>query len=366
MTNFDLFALPQQLMTSLKKMKYETPTPVQAEVIPLALQGLDILATAQTGTGKTAAFGIPLVTKVLTTEKGSCLVLTPTRELAVQVINVLHQLLGFKTPIKTALLIGGEPMFKQFQQLKANPRIIVGTAGRIYDHLNRKSLTLKDTNLLILDEIDRMLDMGFGIQLDKILKYLTNQHQTLMFSATLPSEILKISEKYLVNPKRVTIGTVNKPVDEVHQEIIRVAESDKYEKLLGELDKRQGSIIVFVKTKYATERLAQKLLKQEHNVEAMHGDLRQRKRDKVIHAFRQKRYRIMVATDIAARGLDIAHVEHVINYDLPQCPEDYIHRIGRTGRAGAQGSALSFISPADNKKWKAINLLLDPQSSRTN
>lgn len=364
MEHFNQFDLPEVLKASLANMNFTVPTPVQAKVIPLALQGRDVLASAQTGTGKTGAFVVPLVTKILANSRTGALVLTPTRELAVQVIKVIHQMLGQKSPVKTALLIGGEPMPRQYDQLKARPSIIVGTPGRINDHLKRGTLMLHNTELLVLDEADRMLDMGFGVQLDEIVKYLTKKRQTLMFSATMPPQIIKVSKKYLENPERVEVGEANKVATKIKQEIVHTTEAKKYDDLVAELEKREGSVIVFVKTKYGADRLAIRLLKQhDHDAIAIHGDLQQRKRDRVIKAFRNKRYRIMVATDVAARGLDIPHIEHVINYDLPQCPEDYIHRIGRTARAGAEGCAVSLITREDGRKWKAIERMLDPNAS---
>lgn len=363
MTNFDSLPLPTELLSALKRKNFTTPTPIQAATIPLALEGKDVLGSAQTGTGKTLAFCVPMLAHILNNPRASALVLTPTRELAVQVIGVIQQLLGQTHPVKTALLIGGEPMPKQLQQLKMRPRILVGTPGRINDHLTRGSLMLHSANLLILDETDRMLDMGFGIQIDQILKYLPEQRQTLMFSATMPAEIVKISQKYLKAPERIAIGATNAPTQKIQQEIIRTTEADKYTDLLQQLDNRQGSIIVFVKTKHGAERLADKLCTHNHSANAIHGDLQQRQRDRVIRAFREKRHRIMVATDVAARGLDIPHIEHVINYDLPQCPEDYIHRIGRTARAGAEGCAVSFISPEDHMKWRAIDRMLNPNAA---
>jgi len=351
--------LPQPLLHSLKRMNYTTPTPIQAQAIPVALTGKDILGSAQTGTGKTAAFVIPLIARLLASSHETALILTPTRELAAQVKNALNALLEPGSPIRTALIIGGEAITKQIQQLKAHPRIFVGTPGRINDHLIRGTLKLKDTHFLVLDETDRMLDMGFGIQIDKIVKYLPKDRQTLMFSATMPPNIIKLSEKYLTAPERITIGSTTAPVSKIKQEIIHTSEAEKYGKLLSQLTSRTGSIIVFVKTKWGAEKLAGKL-EEFHSVGTIHGDLRQHKRDKVIQAFRNQKHRIMVATDIASRGLDIPHIEHVINYDLPQCPEDYIHRIGRTGRAGAEGEAVNFITPQDGKKWKAIHHLMHP------
>lgn len=363
MQDFNSLNLPAALLTNLNKMKFSTPTPIQAQAIPAALEGRDILGSAQTGTGKTGAFGIPLVNKLLTNPRGSALVLCPTRELAVQVQQQLKAMLGVGSIINSALLIGGESMPKQLQELRQRPRIIVGTPGRINDHLERGSLMLHDANFLVLDETDRMLDMGFGPQLDRIFKFLPAVRQTLMFSATLPDNIVKISKNYMKDPVRVSVGNANVAAPKIKQEIIEVAEQSKYDVLLEELGKREGSIIVFVKTKWGADKMAKRLRTAKHQADAIHGDLRQNKRDHVIRQFRDMKFRILVATDIAARGLDIPHIEHVINYDLPQVAEDYIHRIGRTARADAEGSALNLISGEDRLKWKAIQHLLNPNEN---
>ncbi|MCH2548296.1 MAG: DEAD/DEAH box helicase, partial [Alphaproteobacteria bacterium] len=364
MQNFSELQLPEALNAALAAMNFSTPTPIQAKAIPSALEGKDILGSAQTGTGKTGAFGIPLVAHVMNNRNSMVLVLTPTRELASQVAKVVQQLLGHKSPIKTALLIGGDSMGKQMQQLKCKPRVIIGTPGRVNDHLSRRTLRLDDADMLVLDETDRMLDMGFGIQIDQILTFMPGERQTMMFSATLPKEIVAMSHRYMNMPVRISVGDSHTPTQNVEQEVIRIAEPAKYNELLNQLEKREGSIIVFVKTKYGAEKLAKKLIAENHNANAIHGDLRQHKREKVINAFRNKRHRIMVATDVASRGLDIPHIEHVINFDLPQCPEDYIHRIGRTARAGAKGQAVSLLAPGDSKKWAAIYRMLNPNEAR--
>lgn len=363
MTDFNQFGLPPQLNAALERMQYTTPTPIQKQAIPFALQGKDILGSAQTGTGKTAAFGIPLVAKILNNPRGNAIVLTPTRELATQVMAVITQLLGQRSFIQATLLIGGDSMHKQTQQLKMRPRIIVGTPGRINDHLERGNLMLNDTNFLVLDETDRMLDMGFGIQIDRIVKFLPPARQTLMFSATIPAEIAKMAAKYLKNPERIAVGEVNTAVVKIQQEIVHVNESGKYAELNKQIAARNGSIIIFVKTKRGADRLSERLNKEGNKADTIHGDLHQRKREKVIQGFRDMKFRILVATDIAARGLDIPHIEHVINYDLPQAPEDYIHRIGRTGRNGSEGSAICFISPDDQIKWRAIHRLMNPSEA---
>lgn len=360
MKHFEGFGLSPVLAKSLARMNYTTPTPIQAQAIPLALEGHDIMGSAQTGTGKTAAFAVPLVEKLLTDPRGSALVLTPTRELGKQIMDIMQQLLGPKSPIKTAFIIGGESMGKQLAQLRARPRLIVGTPGRINDHLQRGSMVLHDTHFLVLDETDRMLDMGFAVQLERIFKYLPEKRQTLMFSATLPKNILKLSEKYMNAPRRVSIGETNVVAKNIKQDVVRIEQDKKYGELMSQLHERDGSVIVFVKTKYGADRMAKNLRRDGFVSEALHGDLRQNRRDKVMQNFRKKNFRVLIATDIAARGLDVPHIEHVINYDLPQVAEDFIHRMGRTARAGAQGSAISFVSSQDGRKWHAIERLLNP------
>ncbi|NRB11316.1 MAG: DEAD/DEAH box helicase [Rickettsiaceae bacterium] len=366
MEHFKELQLPEALNHTLTNMNFSKPTPIQCQAIPHALLGKDILGSAPTGTGKTGAFGIPLVAELMSNQQSAALIMTPTRELAAQVMIQLQKMLGKQSKIKTALMIGGEQIEKQLRQLKNHPRLFVGTPGRISDHLDRGSLKLNNVNLLVLDETDRMLDMGFTIQIERIIKHLPKQRQTLLFSATLPREIVKISKKYLNDPIRVAVDNTPSAVENMKQEVIHLSDSEKYTQLLTQLDQRQGSIILFMKTKYATQKMAIKLVKQGHSADAIHGDLRQNKRDRVINNFRKQKYRILVATDVASRGLDIPHIEHVINYDLPQCPEDYTHRIGRTARAGAQGSALCLITPADQQKWHAINHLLNPDAKPAN
>ncbi|MDC1433569.1 DEAD/DEAH box helicase [Burkholderiales bacterium] len=364
MNKFEEMGLPKEIIATLSEMKFSEPTPIQEEAIPHAMKGKDILGSAQTGTGKTAAFGIPLIARLMSNPKGSALVMTPTRELATQVLTQLRLMLGKSRDIKTALLIGGDSMSKQIRQIRDRPRIIVGTPGRINDHLDRGILKLKHADFLVLDETDRMLDAGFTVQIEKVMTFLAPQRQTLLFSATVAPNIARIAEKYLNDPVRVSVSKSSTPAPNIKQDTIKVSDGEKYTSLLTSLDERDGSIIVFVKTKRGTEKMAKRLQKEGHSAEAIHGDLKQSKRDRVIASFRKMKYRILVATDVAARGLDIPHIEHVINYDLPQCAEDYVHRIGRTARAGATGSALSFITPADRGKWGAIDRLLNPNSKK--
>ncbi len=362
MDNFAALSLPESLRHTLESMHFKKPTPIQVQAIPPALAGKDILGSAQTGTGKTAAFGIPLIVKLKDDPNTTALVMTPTRELASQVIKQLQTIAGKKSGIKSSLLIGGDSIHRQLQQLKNKPRLIVGTPGRINDHLKRKTLKLDNTKFLVLDETDRMLDMGFTDQIETILKFLPKQRQTLLFSATIPPGISKITKKYLNQPIRISVDIENSAATKVKQDIVHTSEGEKYEKFLSQISDREGSIIVFMRTKHSTEKMAARLKKEGYKANAINGDLRQNKRDRVINNFRNKKYRILVATDVASRGLDIPHIEHVINYDLPECPEDYVHRIGRTGRAGAEGFALCFITPSDKNKWSAINRLLNPMS----
>ncbi len=361
---FQDLGLSAELNTALARMNYTTPTPIQAKAIPLAVGGRDILGSAQTGTGKTAAFTIPMVEKLVNNPSACAIILTPTRELAAQVLSVVHQLANRSSGIRTALLIGGESMGKQFAQLKGQPRIIVGTPGRINDHLSRNSRLFQDVNFVVLDEADRMLDMGFAGQIDDVLKHVRKERQTLMFSATFPEKILKFARTYLNNPARVEIESPTVSAANIQHDLVETTHENKFQALLAEITARSGSIVVFVKTKHGADRMAGRLEKQGIDAGALHGGLNQRQRDRAIRSFRAQEYRVMVATDVAARGMDIPHIEHVINYDLPMVAEDYIHRIGRTARAGAKGHAMAFITPDDKRLWADIHAVMYPGEAR--
>jgi len=358
--NFSDLKIENKLKRSIELAEFKTPTPIQSKSIPISLEGKDVLGTAQTGTGKTLAFTIPMLNKLLRDKQAMALIICPTRELATQVMETVLKLNIREIGIGNALLIGGESMQKQLRQLKKRARIIVGTPGRINDHIERKSLNLSKVNYLVLDETDRMLDMGFTPQIEVILKFIPKDHQTLLFSATLPENILKISQKYLNNPERVSVGSLSTPIEKIKQETFQITADKKYHELINQLVERSGSILVFVKTKHGADKIVKRLKYDGHKADAIHGNLRQSKRDRVIRGFRNGNSRILIATDVAARGLDIPVIKHVINYDLPQVPEDYIHRIGRTGRAGKDGSALTFLTNNDRSMWRSIQKLIDP------
>jgi len=360
MQNFNELQIDNKLKKSISVANFKTPTPIQSKSIPLGLSGKDILGTAQTGTGKTLAFTIPMINKLILNKSSMALIVCPTRELASQVMQIILKLNVREIGIGNALLIGGESMQKQLRKLNKRARIIVGTPGRINDHLKRKSLNLSRVTYLVLDETDRMLDMGFTPQIELILKFIPKNHQTLLFSATLPNNILKISDKYLNKPERISVGSLSKPIEKIKQETFQITQDKKYHELINQLVERNGSILVFVKTKHGAEKIVKRLKYDGHSVEAIHGNLRQSKRERVISGFRNGKYRILIATDVASRGLDIPLIQHVINYDLPQVPEDYIHRIGRTGRAGKEGSALTFLTNHDKNMWRAIQKLINP------
>ncbi len=389
MSSFSELGLSAPLMIALERLGFAEPTPIQAATIPKALAGQDILGTAQTGTGKTAAFGLPLIEHVAAMPKRRrALVLTPTRELATQVLKVLEGFLDPRRKIGTALLIGGESYGRQHQALARSPSILVGTPGRLNDHVNQGTLKLRNVSYLVLDETDRMLDMGFAGQIDALLQAISppppsdesagrktrsssseavehtkHLRQTLMFSATLPAKIERLAKTYLTDPARVCIGAPSRPQQQLAQRTLFLPQPEKLAALKDILESHQGSALVFVRTKYGTERLAKTLVNQGLKADALHGGLRQSKRAQIVANFRKAKFRILVATDVAARGLDIPKIALVINHDLPQVAEDYVHRIGRTARAGAKGLAFSFISPAEKPLWVAITRLLNPSTA---
>lgn len=362
--NFNELGLPKVIVECLNNLKITIPTKVQKAAIPLALEGKDIIASSQTGTGKTLAFLLPIITKLIQNKDEKCLIVEPTRELAQQVVNNLKNILNNKIFIRYILLIGGESYFKQNNNLKYNPAIIIGTPGRIIDHLHRETLTLGKCKYLVLDETDRMFDMGFYEQLEEIFKYIPQERQTLMFSATYPREIENLAIKHLKNPEKIFVQTDNKTnavADNLEQKIIEIKQNEKYSELINQLKICKGTIIVFMQRKIDVDFYFKKLKSEGFDVCMIHGDLRQRVRERTIKDFRNGKFRILLGTDVVARGLDVPHVKYVINYDLTEDPEEYIHRIGRTARAGESGTAITFLTEKNKYLWDNIQILLHPE-----
>ena len=364
MNNFNQLNLSGDSLKILKGLKFENPTPIQEKVIPVALQGNDVMGTAQTGSGKTLSYILPIVEKLRINVNDKFLILTPTRELAEQVFSVAKIFLGHGKPFKAINLIGGKGIFSQINQLKKNPQIIIGTPGRINDLLERKSLGLSKCSVVVLDEMDRMLDMGFGYQVDKIMKQVNKNRQMIMLSATIPAQIRKVSSKYLNNPVNISIENNDVIETNIKQKVINTIPNEKLNELIDQIDQRKGSILIFAKTKIGVDKLVKKLKASSIKASALHGGMRQNKRSKIMQNFRDERFRILVATDIASRGLDVPHIEHIINYDMPQAPEDFIHRIGRTARAGSVGEAVSFLTQKDTRIWRSIERLLNKEESK--
>lgn len=354
MENFKSLDVAPFILEALDHLGFETPTPIQAQSIPLALEGADVIGCAQTGTGKTAAYGIPMLDHLAKHPQDRALILAPTRELAKQIREFLQKLCQSEKKMRSALLIGGESMREQIRLLRSFPKIIVATPGRLVDHMESGTIQLDRVKYLVLDEADRMLDMGFAEHLDQIVDGISKERRTLLFSATLPKQIEKLALRYQKDPVRVTIGTESSAAENVTQKVIRTTTREKRDLLHKELVERMGSIIVFVKTKRRVDEIRDYLHELGHSVTHIHGDRSQHQRNRAISGMRAKQFRILVATDVAARGLDLPTLQHVINFDLPQFPEEYIHRIGRTGRAQATGEAVSFVTPEERKYWRRI------------
>lgn len=354
MNSFNDLSLSTPLSRALEALQFTTPTPIQAATIPLALQGRDIIGCAQTGTGKTAAFSLPVLNQMIEDPKRRALVLAPTRELAVQIEKVIHDLTRFSKNIRTSLIIGGASMNTQFRTLRNNPSFVIATPGRLIDHMERGSVHLDSFSTIILDEADRMLDMGFAPAIDVIFQALPEERQTLLFSATLPPAILKLTARFMRNPERVTVGSTEPNTDKIKISHLQVQGAEKNDRVLEELKKRSGTVLIFARTQIRTERLAKFLTKSGVKAGAIHGGRTQSQRLFALNQFRSGATPVLVATDVASRGLDIPQIELVINYDLPQTREDFVHRIGRTARAGAEGEALSFVTPEEGRHWREV------------
>lgn len=361
MTSFATFHelnLEETLTKALDKMGFIEPTPIQQQTIVQALQGRDILGCAQTGTGKTGAFGIPLIQYLLLNPDKKALILAPTRELADQINRTLALMAFSSYGLRIALIIGGASMGQQVRMLGQGARIIVATPGRLIDLLAQRKVALGNVGILVLDEVDRMLDMGFAPQLEQIVPHLPSERQAMLFSATLPPEIMRLAESYLRNPVRVTVGEQLAAATTVEQKMIQTQQDSKQELLLKELVEIQGKAIVFVKTQHGTERLAKVVRAAGFRADRLHGGRTHMQRKRALDNFRKGETQILVATDIAGRGIDIDDIEFVVNFDMPKTQEDYIHRIGRTGRYGRTGVAINFVTYEDMRLMR----LLDPES----
>jgi ATP-dependent RNA helicase RhlE len=345
------------LLDVINSLEFTIPTPIQRKAIPLAIGGNDVIGIAQTGTGKTLAFGIPMVQKLAATPgKHKGLILVPTRELAIQVNETMLKL---ATPFKmrTAVLIGGESISRQIASLKQRPSIIIATPGRLNDHLNHRQVRLDDVFTLVLDEADRMLDMGFLPQIRAVLDLIPKERQTMLFSATIPATVVGIASKYMRLPVRTEIAPSGTAPELISQEMFVVKKEAK-NNLLGEILKEYtGPVLLFVRTRWSAAKVAKALKTMSHSVAEIHSDRTLGQRIDALNGFKAGRYRILVATDIAARGIDVSGIELVINYDIPDDPENYVHRIGRTGRAGHEGHAITLATPdqgGDIRKIQAI------------
>jgi ATP-dependent RNA helicase DeaD len=355
MTTFAELGLSEPLLKALRDVGYESPSPIQEQTIPPLLEGRDVIGQAQTGTGKTAAFGLPLLESVDPSDpEVQALVLTPTRELCIQVTQALRAY-GAGKGIDPVAVFGGAPIRTQQAQLRQGGQVVVGTVGRVLDLISRHSLMLHACRYIVLDEADEMLDLGFLEDVEKILSLAPGSRQTCLFSATMPAEIRQLAERHLYNPETIKVKAATLTIDTVEQFYLEVRPQDKHEALARVLQaERPKQAIVFVRTKIRCEQLYKTLRDKGMNVKALHGDMSQGARDGVMLSFKSGRLPILVATDVAARGLDISTVTHVINYDVPTSPDVYVHRIGRTGRVGRSGRAITFVEPRQTKEREAI------------
>lgn len=339
----------------LDKLNFKVPTPIQEKSIPPAIEGKDLIGIAQTGTGKTLAFGVPMIQAALRGKQG--LIVLPTRELALQVDEVFRKI-GASLGIRTAILIGGESTYRQIHAIRRNPQVVIGTPGRIIDHIEQKTLSLKSVSVLVLDEADRMLDMGFAPQLKRIFGVLPRERQTMLFSATMPQDIVAIAHAHMKLPVRIEIAPPGTAAEKVTHELFFVSRQDKprlLEKILGEY---RGSVLIFSRTKHGARKITHDIRAFGYASAELHSNRSLAQRKDALEGFRNGKYRILVATDIASRGIDVKGIELVLNYDLPQGPEDYVHRIGRTGRMGGIGHAISFATPDQRGDVRGIERLI--------
>lgn len=353
---FSGLGIAPSLMEAMARLNYKIPTPIQRQAIPVALQGKDLVGVAQTGTGKTLAFGIPLIQR-LNQVKGSGLIVLPTRELALQVDEDLNKV-GSRFGLKTAVLIGGAPIRPQIQVLRRNPHIIIATPGRLNDHLQQKTANLQNVKIVVLDEADRMLDMGFAPQIKKIFQKLPTERQTMLFSATLAPEIMKIATSFLKLPIRIEVAPTGSIAEHLTQEIFIIPKADKNRLVDKLLQQYLGTTLIFTRTKFGAKKLTKVIRDMDHSAVEIHSNRSLFQRKDALTGFKSGKYRVLVATDIASRGIDVKNIELVINYDLPTDTKDYIHRIGRTARAGVGGHAISLATPEQRQELRAIERLI--------
>lgn len=354
--NFYGLGIAPKILSILDKLKFVKPTPIQAKTIPTALEGSDVIGIAQTGTGKTLAFGIPMMQRFAQIN-GRGLVLVPTRELAVQVEESIRKI-GQPLGIRSVVLIGGAAMDRQIDGLRRNPRVVIATPGRLIDHVKQKNLNLNNIEILVLDEADRMLDMGFAPDIKWIISHVPKQRQVMLFSATMPQEILSLSMSYMKLPVHVEIAPTGTTAADVTQELFIVRKEAKRELLNKLLTEHHGSILVFARTKHAAHRIARDMKTRGHRATDIHSDRTLAQRREALEGFRSGKYRVLIATDIASRGLDVKGIELVVNFDLPDEIENYVHRIGRTGRAGYKGQAITLATPEEGREIKKIETFI--------
>ena len=357
--DFHALGLSEPLLRDLSRSGLSTPTPVQAQAIPPALAGRDVIGCAQTGTGKTAAFVIPIIERLAVMPKGEpqALILAPTRELALQILTTIDKL-GHSLGIAATVIVGGADMQAQIRGLRQRPDILVATPGRLLDHMWNGTINLAPIKILVLDEADRMLDMGFAPQINQIFDALPEKRQTLLFSATLPADLTKLAQASVQNPVYVMVTPSASTADGVTQALHYTTHHDKGDLLLSLLQEERETVLVFTRTKHRADQVTRVLGRAGHKVAVLHGDRSLPQRRAALEGFKRGTFRVLVATDIAARGIDVANIGHVINYDLPICPEDYIHRIGRTARMKTTGRATSFVTGEEPQQLKAIEQLL--------
>jgi len=354
--SFRGLGIAPKILEAIDRLSFTVPTPIQHKSIPVGIEGKDIVGVAQTGTGKTLAFAIPVIQR-LAQARGRCLVLVPTRELAIQVDGTFQKLAPF-FGMRTAVLIGGAPIQPQIMALKKGPRILVATPGRLIDHMEQGTILLADVSILILDEADRMFDMGFAPQIEQIIKYIPRNRQTMIFSATMPSAVLRIATAHMKLPVHVEVAPSGTTVESVVQEVFIVKREAKRHLLLKLLEQYQGSVLLFSRTKIGARKIARFLREANHRAAEIHSDRTLGQRTEALEGFKVGKYRILVATDIAARGIDVTGIELVINYDLPEEAENYVHRIGRTARMGKAGRAISFATPDQGPDVRNIEKLI--------